>query len=81
MVLFQEYEVAHSARLWREGEMWFSKKQKSHSKEKNYYIYLFGNRLLLTVRDQKHHGQTKVKHVIALKKDDLIELLKEGNDR
>jgi len=77
---FQDYEVPHSARLWREGEMIFSQKQKAHSKEKNYYVYLFGNRLLITARDQKHHGQTKVKHNVLLKKDDLIELLKEGNN-
>jgi hypothetical protein len=56
----------------------FSQKLKSHSKEKSFYVYLFDNRLLITVRDQKHHGQTKVKHNILVKKDDLIELLKEG---
>jgi hypothetical protein len=74
-----EYEVPHGARLWREGEMMFSQKLKSHSKEKSFYVYLFDNRLLITVRDQKHHGQTKVKHNILVKKDDLIELLKEGH--
>jgi hypothetical protein len=58
--------------------MMFSQKLKSHSKEKSFYVYLFDNRLLITVRDQKHHGQTKVKHNILVKKDDLIELLKEG---
>lgn len=58
--------------------MMFSQKLKSHSKEKSFYVYLFDNRLLITVRDQKHHGQTKVKRNILVKKDDLIELLKEG---
>ena len=70
--------MPHGARLWREGEMMFSQKQKSHSKEKSFYVYLFDNRLLITARDQKHHSQTKVKHNILVKKDDLIELLKEG---
>lgn len=59
--------------------MMFSQKQKSQSKEKSFYVYLFDNRLLITVRDQKH-GQTKVKHNVLVKKDDLIELLKEGTN-